>query len=209
MGLGLTSKADIGTGGLCTNNLKILCGLSLHNANADCGQKGFCWCIITREFTRSSKITCIPSLHLLSQCRVRTNTFVLVWYHHCWNSQVIGLRYQREWPCQPVWNGFSLSCLEFNWGTWKLWKQLPIGGLHRPGTSRSNNRELVSKAQSGMGSECPKSMKIACSRSLSTLDHSQMRLRTWCSIGCKIDCKLYQCHLCIADIFAGVMWKER
>jgi len=84
----LISKPNIGTGGLCTNSLTALQYCEAFRSFADCIEKSFCWCAVTREFTRSSKIASNLSLLILSQRRVRTNTFLFLWCQQGWNPKL-------------------------------------------------------------------------------------------------------------------------
>ena len=109
----LSSKADIGTGNLYTSSLRILCDLSLYNTKADCASKGFCWCAVTRDFVRSRRIICGVSLHTLSKCQVRTNTFLLLSCQQCLNPKLSVYGFQ---PCYKVWNILCRSCSAFSLG---------------------------------------------------------------------------------------------
>jgi len=104
----LSSKADIGTASLYTKSAKMLCGPSLHNTNADCVQKVFCWCVVTSESLRSRKIAWAVSPHTLSQCRVCTNTFSLVWCQHCWTPKLSGYATKMSLKCIK----FELFCVQ-------------------------------------------------------------------------------------------------
>jgi len=185
----LSSKADIGTASLYTKSVKTLCGPSLRNTNANCVQKVFCWCVVTSEFLRSRKVAWGVSPHILSQCRVCTNTFLLVWSQHCWTPKLSGYATKMSGPAKQseVYKGWvvlrsteAFKNCDKNSGSVHCIDCMP--------TSRSNNRGPVSKALYGMGSECPKFVKLA--RGLSHY-------------------KVCQCHLCTKIQFAGVMWKSR
>jgi len=100
-----SSKADIGTGDLYTNCLKMLCGLSLHNTKADCSRKVLAGVLSpVNSSVACRKIACVLSLRASSKCRVRTNTFLFIWCHLCCNTRVICLRSTTKTACHKGWN---------------------------------------------------------------------------------------------------------
>ena len=69
----------------------IKCERKFSGSCANCAQKGFCWCVITSEFTRSRKIACGLSPHTLSQMSTARKHILIGVMSTLLDSQVIGL----------------------------------------------------------------------------------------------------------------------
>jgi len=65
--------------------------------------------------TQKMKNACDLSLHPLSKCWVRTNTFSLVSYRQYWNPK-LSVYSSPKWTWDKVWNILNRSYSAFSWG---------------------------------------------------------------------------------------------
>ena len=164
----LHSKADIGKSKLYTKSVKTLCGRFLHNTNADCSQKVFCWCVVTSQLPRSRKIAKGFSPHTLSQCRVRRDTFSLVWCQLCWTPKLLAML--------PTWVGLPNSLRYMNFELFCV--QL----RHLKIVTRTPARYIALTAcaiTEGL-SQSTQRMEIACGLSLQILYQCQAAQTNFC-----------------------------
>jgi len=146
----LISKPNIGTGGLCTNTLTILCSLS-----PIASKKVFAWLLSPENSpeARKSQASFLSTFYPRAECGQT---------HFCSCDVNRGenpsypamVSTPPKWTCHKVWNILRKSCSTFSWGIKEMREQLRLGPSHWLGQCRANTGGAVSKAQYKMGSEC-------------------------------------------------------